>query len=301
LANRRWSRVELLTKVRQGKLTPKKAELEAARLGLSPFEVVPKPSDFHPMTEETWSLPMALAWIMWRSPDVVLEMWDFYREKFQLWELHCWRKQDGRRITEGHILKRKLPARLSYLNPPYDRNLPSNKVIANHREAFRLLSLEAERGKWRASGHPTDGGPRREISPFEWADLLDLDVPAPPLGYLSPRVPSSFSSGHALPVVRDKKRGALQFGYDDVRFPVVGLLASFPAVGADAERASTEPLRRRGDFLKIKSAVDALYPSGIPEALSNPDIARRITDYLRRASAKVPHDKTVTKYLKELR
>jgi hypothetical protein len=63
----------LLTKVQRGELTPQAAEEETARLGLQPFEVSPNLADFDPLKEASWSLPMALAWISWRSIDPVRE------------------------------------------------------------------------------------------------------------------------------------------------------------------------------------------------------------------------------------
>src|SRR4051794_6108674 len=73
-------RDELIDKVQHGKLTPAQAEAEAVRLGLDPFETCPDPDQFDPMAEARWTLPMAVAWISWRSWDRVREYWDAYRQ-----------------------------------------------------------------------------------------------------------------------------------------------------------------------------------------------------------------------------
>jgi hypothetical protein len=101
--------------------------------------------------------------------------------------------------------------------------------------------------------------------------------------------------------VRDKKRGALQFGYDDVRIPVAGLLQSFPPRETNTGRTPAETPTQRGDFSKVQSAVNALYPSGIPEPLDTADIIKRIADYLRENGARVPNSKTMHKHIIKMR
>lgn len=68
-------RDELIDRVRYGRLTPAEAEAEAAHLGLERLASRPDPSQFDPMRETWWTLPMAIAWIARRSPDEVRESW----------------------------------------------------------------------------------------------------------------------------------------------------------------------------------------------------------------------------------
>jgi hypothetical protein len=96
---------------------------------------------------------------------------------------------------------------------------PSIAGAKNYPKAFQLLSIEAQRAAWRATGIPTDGDRRREISPFEWHDF---------------RI---FEGLHC-----DGVRTRRSTGYDDCRFPVAGLVnESFRASGVN-----DSPPARRG-------------------------------------------------------
>jgi hypothetical protein len=77
-------RVKLVRRVNRLEITPHEAEAEAARCGLAPLNPDPDPKIFDPMREVRWSLPMALAWIVWRDPNRVREQWDKWRrQKFE--------------------------------------------------------------------------------------------------------------------------------------------------------------------------------------------------------------------------
>lgn len=57
-------------------------EAMAKRWTLPPISIDPGPT--YPVLElSVWSLPMAVAWIVWRTPEAVCEQWDDYRKK-------CW-------------------------------------------------------------------------------------------------------------------------------------------------------------------------------------------------------------------
>jgi len=71
-------RQRLLEAVRTGELTPNAAEAEAERLGIGPLLAHPDPADFDPMEQDRWTLPMTIAWIVWRTPEAVREHWDAY-------------------------------------------------------------------------------------------------------------------------------------------------------------------------------------------------------------------------------
>jgi hypothetical protein len=58
---------------------------------------------------------------------------------------------------------------------------------------------------------------------------------------------------------------------------------------------------RRGDYPKVKEAVDAQYPKGIPKVLSIPDVARKVGDHIDKAGGKVPDRKTLRTHIREIR
>lgn len=79
------TRGELLDQVYRGGMEPVEAERRAKELGLPPLCPSPDDAMFDPEKEVTWTLPMALAWIMWRTLNAVREQWDAYRKHLWYW------------------------------------------------------------------------------------------------------------------------------------------------------------------------------------------------------------------------
>jgi hypothetical protein len=75
----------VLDMVRNGDLTPQQAEEWATGRHLLPFARKPDPKSFDPMAEEFWTLPMALAWFIWRTPESVVEQAEHYRSSWRRW------------------------------------------------------------------------------------------------------------------------------------------------------------------------------------------------------------------------
>jgi hypothetical protein len=73
-------RDDVLNAAWAGEITPEDAEGIAREHGWPAFAKRPGPDeDFDPMNLIRWSRNMALAWIMWRTPEAVCEMWDKYQ------------------------------------------------------------------------------------------------------------------------------------------------------------------------------------------------------------------------------
>lgn len=106
---------DLIGKVQDGELTPDEAEQEAARLGCGPLASTPPASAYDPMRCPAWTLPMAVAWIAWRSLDDVREAWDRYREECWDWHFRRWRIGFEGSVTEGHFLEQRSNPTLSLL------------------------------------------------------------------------------------------------------------------------------------------------------------------------------------------
>jgi Resolvase, N terminal domain len=96
-------------------LTPDEAEAQASLLGLEKLASTPDPLQFDPMREAWWTLPMAVAWIAWRSPDRVRECWDHYRLECWDWHFKEWRLGLDGPIHAGRFLEQRRPATLSLL------------------------------------------------------------------------------------------------------------------------------------------------------------------------------------------
>jgi hypothetical protein len=172
-------RDDLIDKVQYGKLTPAQAEAEARLLGLEPLAKCPDPSEFNPMAEAWWSLPMALAWIVWRSPDRVREYWDAYRRECLDWHFQKWRLGVDGPVYEGSFLEQRRLATLVnlHLSESYDNagDEPTKQVMSVN-QAQHALWQALEEGLLQATGISAQTGTRIPIPAHEWPDLSYFEV-----------------------------------------------------------------------------------------------------------------------------
>jgi len=78
-------RKALNREVRYGQTTPAEADAILEEWGQKPFQARPDPSRSDPMAEAEWTLPMAAAWFIWRSPDAVRDQWNVARNGWRKW------------------------------------------------------------------------------------------------------------------------------------------------------------------------------------------------------------------------
>lgn len=90
-------------------MTPEQAEAEAALQGFGPIATKPNRIQFDPQKMPWWSLPMALAWIAWRTAERVQESCAEYRENWLEWFPGSWNvpTEDSQRFEriDGFELK----------------------------------------------------------------------------------------------------------------------------------------------------------------------------------------------------
>jgi hypothetical protein len=159
-------------------MTPPQAEAEALRLGIKPFVSEPHPAKFDPMRETWWSLPMAIAWIAWRSPDRVREFWDAYRSECWDWNFREWRDGPDGPVYAGHFLEQRRPATLSSLlfaehHDSAQGLLPDRATSISDAKAKLWEALSEN--SFQATGVTTDTGERTIIPDYAWRDLHDIE------------------------------------------------------------------------------------------------------------------------------
>ena len=66
-------RDHLIERARVGEITGDEADAEAVRLGLGSLSHTPAPGEFRPEAETLWTVPMAVAWIVYLDLDEVRE------------------------------------------------------------------------------------------------------------------------------------------------------------------------------------------------------------------------------------
>jgi hypothetical protein len=203
----------LLERVQRGELTPDAAEAEALRLGLGKLSTTTNPSRFDPMTETWWTMPMAVAWIAWRSPDEVRGFWDTYRRKCWNWNFRKWRDGPGGPVHAGHFLERSRPATFT-LVLLRERYCQKNSLIPDGaisiREAKRQLWNALEEDAMQATGIDIETKQRVKIAIHSWRDLEDIE-----------------ESGKVILRPRNRRRDKM-VGYEDVVVRRQALMSRWP-------------------------------------------------------------------------
>jgi hypothetical protein len=168
------TRDDLFEEAKYGRMTPAEAEAEAARLGLAPLAAAPGAQKFDPMIEPWWTLPMTVAWIVWRNDRDVLENYDPYRLAWFDWIYREWRIGFEGPIHEGYFLEQRKPATLPRLALSIHFDIldgQSRENLFTFEEAEKSLWNALQDDQLQATGIPTDGEKREHIPDFEWRDL----------------------------------------------------------------------------------------------------------------------------------
>ena len=82
----------ILAMVRNGELSPQAAEEWATTRDRPPLRASRTRHELDPMTDPLWTIPMALAWFIWRTKDSVIETTDEYRGNWRKWTIVRQRK-----------------------------------------------------------------------------------------------------------------------------------------------------------------------------------------------------------------
>ncbi|MET3614751.1 hypothetical protein ABID16_003088 [Rhizobium aquaticum] len=85
----------LIAQVRSGAMTPEMAEGEAVAKKIDPIALLPSFRSFDPLSEPNWTLDMALAWVAWRSAEIVAFHSKPFRDECLGWKPSKRLKYDG--------------------------------------------------------------------------------------------------------------------------------------------------------------------------------------------------------------
>lgn len=222
---------EIYERVRTRQITREQAEEEAKALGVGPLAKTPDPSKFEPMLEEFWTLPMAVAWIIFQDAaapapvDAVRWAWDAYREGVSYFRF------DER---TGDILRDQNPATIDDVD--MYRLLATPRPSFNGAAATALMWRALKSGEVHGWGIESASGKQVLISAAQWLVLKS---------YNRDNLPMAVRGGG--------------FEYLDVRVPRVEVLRFFKPV-AETQGARTN----------AKRSARALLRRIIQENLDNP-------------------------------
>ena len=167
----------LLRRARLGELNSEEAELEAKRLGLGPLASLPPSDAFDPKEKPLWSLPMVLAWIVWRDFREVRHWDNDYRKNCYRWQVVHMQSPNidgsfGDLMRGFSVEPWELASAKSFLCFGYRRSDNSSMIDISVLDKGRAELWGALlRDKLIGMGIPAGGGPRISVPACEWSDL----------------------------------------------------------------------------------------------------------------------------------
>lgn len=170
----------IIGKAQDGRWHRDWAERVAKKYKVGPLAKCPDSALFDPMAEVVWTLPMVVAWIVWRTPDDVRENWDAYRSECVEWRWNTRRvSHDGGRVWEAAggwwELKTRDAATVNGLcldeavSDCTDEDEVRKLVTVRH--AWEELRSRAAAGELTVAALRNDDGRPVQIPVHEWAYL----------------------------------------------------------------------------------------------------------------------------------
>ncbi len=238
---------ELIDNVQNGLMSPAEAEAEAARLGLDPMASTPDPSDFDPLQETLWTLPMAVAWISRRDVNAVRNAWEAYTRECQHWVFREWRVGFEGPTIKGHFLE-------YWTRPSLFGLIISDRLCEDNEDrampaaaAKEALWVALREGFFEATGLAADTDRRAPIPSLEWQDLQAIEVHGREV----------LTAGQSLyRDVRVRSRSVVGFW---PQVPVVTALADLPPITPPAD-AGYMPLYCAAQWIATKGNRETIDP-----------------------------------------
>lgn len=163
----------LIEEVEYGRLSPSDAELSAKQFGIDPLASRPNPEDYQPELEPSWTLPMVMAWILWRDMGRVIEFYDPFRIQYLDWQYRKRRIGFAGPVHEGYFLEPRQPATLAkvkfskWFDEAGAQPAISQSTLIAEKELLRAL----KEGSLVATGIPSGHEKRQPIPAYDWNDL----------------------------------------------------------------------------------------------------------------------------------
>jgi hypothetical protein len=299
-----------LRRAERGLATPAEIEAELVAKGLPPLATSPDPSRFNPMAEVWWTLAMAAAWIIWRTPRAVRYAWGPYRREVRVWDgphpqMVPVEPESGEPISvqadaqsfvtvEGYTLEalRELPLlyvlmRSTVSDAEECSPLFIGKEVVSGAAARAELWRKLESGELIADGIRCGHKDRAPIRDAEWIELDHF-----------------FEEGWATDAIGTHLEKEPRF--TGVRVRRSDVLALWPELKVEAAEApngtvapsTPSPSVRAGDMrAAIRNAFAELWPTGVPTGLMVQERDARIIKLLKSRGLRTPSSRTIHRAL----
>jgi hypothetical protein len=286
---------DYLRRAKRGLMTAAEIEAELEEKNLPPLSVTPDPKKFDPMAEVWWTLGMAAAWVIWRTPQAVRDVWWNYRREVRRWAgphnmiipaeeqaSYGYRTPHIENVIPGYTLMSWPELHLSDVLLRSSWDLPEFGVAVVAGEAARMeLWRKLESGELVAEGICIGGGARAPIRDADWIDLdqyCQNSWPADSIGSQGEESPRYLS-------VRVRRARAVEL------WPAQHIR---PAVAEPTSQIKQHDRREA-----IRHAFMALWPDGAPLGLMVKQRDTRIQEWFKAKGLQPPSSRTISRALSE--
>lgn len=250
-----------------------------------------EPLKLDPMVEPLWTLAMTAAWIIWRTPNAVLQAWHEYRSKVEkpidepikgpdLFQARIYGKQSAFGLV-SHQNRGRLPDVTLFdvlAQRAYD---PDNSLLTGTQarlEMWRRLGA----GDLPAEGIPEGSNERVPIRASEWTDLDYFDNEK----WQADDIGTDYSG------IRR---------YSKVRVTGARVRALWPPIN-DSDVTPPLPPKQRipPKQAAVLEAIDNTWPDGIPVGLMGKERNAKIIEFMKSKGLSPPSSQTIFRAIKSL-
>jgi hypothetical protein len=164
----------ILQRLRRGEITREQAEAEAQAAGFPLRETHPDPADYEPIIEPFWTLPMTLAWILYRSDDAVRNLMESFVAATRVWRHY--HRSDGQKVVGLFPPMRK--SAFDVINEAVRGDASMRQVVSGIKARNDLLR-RLKSGEVKAFGIPLGQREHQPIPPISWETITTLFVETP--------------------------------------------------------------------------------------------------------------------------
>jgi hypothetical protein len=172
------SRSSIYARFRLGEITQEEAEAEAQAAGIGTLECHPNPADFDPMAEPRWTLPMTLAWIIYRSVDSVRALMDSFQAATRIWLQKDYVSENGQTEKKLDLVSPRRKSPFDVINEAVRADDSSAQALSGIAARDDLLR-KLKSGELQAFGIGRGESMHTPISPITWETITTFFLDEP--------------------------------------------------------------------------------------------------------------------------
>jgi hypothetical protein len=161
-----------------GEITQEQAEAEARAAGFGTLERHPNPADYDPIREPFWTLPMTLAWIIYRSADPVARLMDSFQAETRIWLPTDYVGENGKTEKRLNLISPQRKSALDVINHAIKADDSLSQALSGIKARDELLRT-LKSGQLQAFGIRPGESQHTSVPPITWETITTFFVDEP--------------------------------------------------------------------------------------------------------------------------